>query len=306
MAEESVNLDLTKSTHATFLELNGIVVPMIPIIEFSPGTIIDTQWQDQEDPLPDELAAIAQQRVAQMQAEGKRVVNGEALSLHSFDRTPGGPVLTFRPTHYFSSVSTHGSLETKLPSGMTVREKYGGLDEMLDPDKYAHSPYAKLVGTSTVIVTTDNKVILQRRSGNVAVAANQMHVSLAEGMHKNDRDAAGKINPVHTALRGIRQELSDLSAEATPVEIQEKDIQVLALGISEQYLQPEFALMAHLPMTSEDILTRAKNARGKWERVELIAEDFTEENITQLLQKDQWSPHASFALVTALKTAEQK
>lgn len=260
-----------------------------------------SNFEEGKKEIPEELIPIRDEIISRESATGRRIVNGEALSLERFLLTPDGVEFKFKETDYYSFVGTHLALDEELTDGQTVRERFGGLEEMIDVEGYNKSPYAKTVGASTVLITEDNKIILQERSSRVAVAPGELHVSIAEGMHRNDTDETGRIDPVRTALRGIRQELSNLAPGAKPLQFDQSNIELLALGISEKYLQPEFVLKARIPYSSEQILEAAKNARGAWERRRIFAEDFTPENVERLIREEKWSPNGAMALALALK-----
>lgn len=71
------------------------------------------------------------------------------------------------------------------------------------------------------------------------------------------------------------------------------------LGISSDYLQPDFAARVRVDMTASEMLEMAERARGKWERDELVAIPFKREPILEAVSKGMWSPHALYALAVA-------
>jgi len=162
-----------------------------------------------------------------------------------------------------------------------------------------------MVGTSTVVVTEDNKAILQLRSSQLSVAAGQMHVSLAGGMSKTDLNSAGRIDPVTRVVWEWRQEMTDPSKEAAPMLMDPAWVKVLALGISWEFLNPEWAAFAKVPYTSEAISEQSQKARGKWERAKVLFVDFNRDSLARVLNDNpDWSPHATFALAMAMSQIE--
>ena len=298
---------MTKEHGARHTEFEGIKIPMVPLIDFTQGTrTYSGEYLDEEVVLPSELKPIRDQTIQEIISLGSRVTNAEALALDEFAEEPNIINFRYRPLRYFTYVGTNLSLDKKLFSGKTLRETYGDLGSMLTPEGYLASRYSKFVGTSTVIVTSDNKTILQRRSSKTAVVTGLMHVGLAEGMHRNDKNEQEEIDPVNTVLRGFWQELSDPGKRLPSLDINPSHIKTLALGISQQYLQADFAMLAQIPYEAADILERAKYARGKWERSNVFVADFKRANITRLLKQYQWSPHGPFALAMAFKEKENR
>lgn len=214
---------------------------------------------------------------------------------------------TFQPVQYFDTWGVHTHLDVDMGDGRTPRQTYGDLEDMMAVGRFNSSPYPKQVGCSLVVVGKDNRTILQRRSNRVAIVANMMHVAIAEGMKEADRDDQGQLTPVRTSQRAVYQELTDPAApEEERVTIPDDQVQLLAIGISRQFLQPEFAAMwRSKDFTSEEIARMGKNPRGKWERVELITTDFTEEGIGQWLRAARFSPHTSYALAMALEAEKE-
>lgn len=289
-----------------YLEFEGIEIPMATLVDFAQRQNYSSEYIDEEVTLASELKSVRDLTIQEIRDYGSRVTNGEALALDGFEIERGTINFKYRPLRYFTYVGTNLSLDKKLPSGRTVRETYSDIDTMLTPEGYAASRYSKFVGTSTVIITSDQKTILHRRSEKPAVVTGLMHVGLAEGMHRNDKNEKGEIDPVATVLRGFWQELSDPSYRIPKINIDPSHIRIVALGISQQFLQADFAMLAKIHYKASDILESARYARGKWERSNLIVEDFSRANIARLLKQYRWSPHGSFALAMAYNEMDKR
>lgn len=285
-------------------KLFGRDVPMIPLVDSTQREVpCRATFSEEELPIPQESDALIPTMVKNFEEQGKQATNGEVLALTAFSMAGASLSCTYRPTHYLKSLATtYPVLDQELSGGETVRGKYGNLYSMLTPDGFSRSPYARLVGTSTVVVTNDEKIIFQRRSNKLAVAAGQMHVSLAEGMKKVDVNREGIIDPRMTVVRAWKQEIQDPGKDAPLLPMKSEWVQILALGLSAQYLQPDFAMLARVPYEASAILEQAKQARGKWERVEIITTGCNESSLQTLLEANpDWSPHALFALAMAIE-----
>lgn len=250
--------------------------------------------------VPPELLRLGLAALKYRKSIGQKATNSLNLSLSRIEKTSEGSLFVFQPVTYAASIGSNGSLDTVLPDGQTVEQKYGGLDSMKTISEYNNSVLAKMVGISTLIISADNKVLLTQRSPKVAVEPNSFHITLPEGMSCRDIDDTGHISPVDAVIRGIHEEIAD-PGKTLPLIVDPKMIKLLGLGISTKYRQPEFAALARLPYSANYITKGAEKARDRWERKSIVAYDFSSKVLVPLLTDRQWSPHGFYALYKALK-----
>lgn len=302
------SIPMSRNIH--FPEVDGVKIPMATLVKFTAGQAFSSSYDDANTvQLSSELASF-RDRMVQAHREVNpqaQLTNQLAVALTEIALDERSIEATFQPVQYFDTWGVHTHLDVNMGDGRTPRQTYGDLEDMMAVGRFNSSPYPKQVGCSLVVVGKDNRTILQRRSNRVAIVANMMHVAIAEGMKETDRDDQGKLTPVRTAKRAVYQELTDPAApEHKRVTILDEAVQILAIGISRQFLQPEFAaLWKSEDLTAQEIADMGRNSRGKWERVELVIADFTEQEIGRLLRVSQFSPHASYALAMALATEKE-
>lgn len=269
-------------------------------VELADCKNFESIFEDNERVVPQELLKLGLESLKYRRSLGQKAVNLMNLSLSQIRVNGSKTSLFFQPVSYASTIGTHGNLDTKLSDGLTVREKYGGIESMLSINGFNKSLFSKMVGVSVIVVSADNKVLLTQRSPKVAVEPNSFHVTIPEGMSREDIDSKGSISPVAAVLRGVSEELSDPDNKKK-LRAKESDVKILGLGISTKYLQPEFAALVKMPHKASEIIYGAEKARDRWERKKIIAYDFSAEELLPLLIAEKWSPHGLYSLYTALK-----
>lgn len=284
------------------IHLPDVPIPMVQIVDLE-KRIPDVEFISTERSFPAAFETIKNAIIAEKVASGQKVNDGSILSLVKIEADAINTKFTYQPARYFHSIATtYPAIDREIESGITARQKFGDLDQMIIREGYNNSPYSKQIGVSSIVITKDGYAILQKRSGQVGIAAGNWHVSLAEGMQSTDIDQNGKISPIASIRRGLRQELGFYSTELV------QSISVLGLGISKQYLQPDFAALVKLNCDADELFDvqqkyrKTEDAKGRWETERLTPEIFSPENITNLLKdKDRvWSPHASFTLALSI------
>ncbi len=272
--------------------LFGTTIPMLPVgVPFTEERGIGIIWDTSpyEDTLPENVRTLRETVVQERTGRGERVTNGSVVVLRSWKTDEHGITLTFAEGRYFDCLTTHYSLDRKLSSGDSLRERVK-IEDLLTPSGYARSPLSNLVGITACVVTSDGKIPLQERSTKVSVEPNSFHASIAEGLRPTDLSGGGGLT--RALVRSLRQELGSSWNE---------DVTIVGgvLGISEEYLQPDIALVARLPLTAEQVRASAEQARGRWERVQLHFVPADKESVRMFMTNKHFSPHAVFALALA-------
>lgn len=138
-------------------------------------------------------------------------------------------------------------------------------------------PTAAPIGSGTVAVTSDNRMILGVRSrtfiagGGAGRERRRVHF-VAEGILPEDRDDDGHLSPLAGARRGLREELhvgprSDHVARVNSL---------VATGLCFDQLrwQPYFTFVALLDRTWDEVHTAAAVAADAWEVESLVSLPF--------------------------------
>lgn len=221
--------------------------------------------------------------------------------------------LTIGETTYFEFASTALKLDRDFVDDSsrkhTLREVFA-IEPMnvLDVETL---PIPACVGSGTVVVTSDDEVLLGvRRRTFIAGSASSgrgripVHV-VAEGLLPTDIDEFGNFRPVEGAKRALREELqvsprSDRIAHAI-------DLVETGFAFDQQRWQPYFAFLARLDSTGDEVRTGIASATDAWEAEEWIGLPFDIEcaGMRLLLQGhhpkyELASNHAAVALWFAL------
>src|SRR5207253_2309801 len=73
----------------------------------------------------------------------------------------------------------------------TIRQQLGLFGTRLRFDELKNFPYLSFrIGTGTVVITADNKIVVAIRSEKEAIAPSGYHLSVAEGMFESDTEPA--------------------------------------------------------------------------------------------------------------------
>lgn len=291
-------MDIQLLSEKIYEEMNESHEVVKTLYEFEKNSNFTTELKS-EVSIPSSLLKLGEDIAKEKIKNGMRCFNAPNLSLTRIEIPKNKiPHFIFGISDYYATLGTHYALD-KVLNGKTIRKTYGDIDEMSTIIGFNRSSYAKTVGTSTLVLTKDNKALFTQRSNKVAVEPGSVHVTIAEGSQHTDIDSRNRLNPVITFMRGVKEELQTGNNQ---IAIDSGNITILGIGISRKYLQPEFCLLAEVPQTAQEILKRIDtNAEDAWERQRMFAIDFTAESMLALLKKYRFSPHGLMAMQMALK-----
>lgn len=122
--------------------------------------------------------------------------------------------------------------------------------------------FAAGIGVVLWVRTSDNKLVMSVRSGNVAVRKGERDASVVEGLHTTrDRaaDCADRVSVHTTCVEGCREELNIVVAPS--------DVDILAIGCDLDYYQCNFYGLVNAPMTYAEIVD-ARRRSGRAHRLE--------------------------------------
>src|SRR5690625_164247 len=171
---------------------------------------------------------------------------------------------------YFDFAITSAHLRAPLPPALGLEAS--NLDELWQAtpraiEHVANLPAMAKVGVSTVVVTSDNRLVLGLRgktyiagsdSGSDAKAP--VHV-VAEGMVPTDVDRRGRIDPAETAKRGMHEELRIGTDEAYG---RVEELRAVGFFFDQLRWQPCFVYLARIDLTWSELQTVAPMASSYW------------------------------------------
>lgn len=189
--------------------------------------------------------------------------------------------LSVSPSTYFDFACSNSRLDEplKLPQetqSRSLRQRWGVHPRsILDVGML---PTSAPMGSGTVVVTSDQRVILAIRHRTFMAGAHSTQDTrkpvhfVAEGLLPEDRDDDGQFSPSAGALRGLREELhiGRRSEHIAGVD------SLTSTGFSFDQLrwQPYFTFLATLDRTWDEVQTAAPAASDAWEAEALISLPF--------------------------------
>jgi len=266
------------------------------------------QYEDRSIPLSEELRSIKGRILKEKSEEAKekgqvfddnphykllKIQLGREFIEETRDRKQR-VCLTYGPTDFLSCLATNLSLDKHLSRDdqghpVTIRDRCLKVHDLGDPTYLQSSPLANSFGIALATLTQDDKILLQKRSHQVALGPEKLTVATAEIMLRDrDVDKNGKPSPFITAQRCVKAELG--------VEIRPEDAVFLLFGVRLDYGLPQALGILRLRMRSDELPTSYK-AIDKWEGF-----NFPEEFSVGALKKYLFEPRASLISDTAKLT----
>lgn len=225
--------------------------------------------------------------------------NDSCLDLVEFDSWKNGATgrleisMVVAEAHYYDFISTSNELDRKLEDETTLREKYG--IHISDISEVRSLPVIAKLGCGTVVITSDNQIILGVRERTYVagkfkdVVAGDEHPKkqvhfVAEGMIPSDtyNDIALRMEmrntePAKASLRAQNEELG-ISTENT-ANAQIKQLVPTGFFFDHCRMQPCFSFLSFVDRTFSEIKTGWSSAPDKFENERIFEMSFSIENL---------------------------
>ncbi|AMV12327.1 hypothetical protein ABS784_16395 [Geobacillus sp. G4] len=270
------------------------------VMTYSPENI-ETRVNNHAVELPSDLKILRREIEKAEDAKKQRGEsyswNGPLLSLEKYSilRTKVNEdmkvIFSFVPSDYYTFKALNMNLDKQLPSGYTIREKYLAGNTVRQPIP----ALANGVGVAITVITSDNYVILTKRSPESGVRPNELDISVVEAIHpSHDRKAVGQGPDLfNTAVRGAEEELG--------VVIPRENIKFLGFGVDEQYYQWNIIGIAHCKEKAEEIMKqRSRGIPGKWEMEQILFIPFKIRDVLYTIKNEKMWSTAKVALYWSL------
>lgn len=146
------------------------------------------------------------------------------------------------------------------------------------------------MGMSVLVTTSDNKIVLSKRSKKVETHQGAWHVAAA-GMMDLDSAVATRT--------GFPQVFIELNEEAGVLPQEVTDLKTLGLvkNVEHECAGIEMCFSAKVKLTAEQLIERAKTAKDSWEGKHSC---FTREEIGVMLETEKFAPVGAGCLMLAL------
>ncbi|GGO27344.1 hypothetical protein GCM10011576_51950 [Micromonospora parathelypteridis] len=260
---------------------------------------------DEPVELPAELAAWRSEIAAEEQARADSGAphhwNGDCFAVAELveERTSRDEevelFLHLRRTDYYSFLASQ-NLDRRFRDGTTPRTRY------IDPVGHRRAPafMSLSLGTSILVITTDNRVLICQRSPRVGSRPLHWGVSADEGLSARLDSPSGLPPRLHAAARrGLGEELA--------LEDHEYRLALLGITIDTERHQWDSVFVAYAhDLTSEQLERRMKRGT-KDGSLEIASWEFVSFDVRSVLQRlhagqpeRKWTPVAPVALYLAL------
>lgn len=304
--------------HRYYTEMAGLHIGVTLLVgdshtTFGPGEIITACVAGRPATLPEDWDTVAPKLIERAEEaareRGAVFFDGQTYSLLDYRLEAVDPVSEYKVLHlklgkstYYHYVTTNLALDLRVLSEdnrlLTPREKYA----IYDPHRIRDLPLSNQLAVNMNVVTSDDCLVVQRRSDRVGnylnTVASGVNASMTRGDQGSpkDEDDEGRPDPFSTVRREAYEELGLEDKAIT-------DIEFHGLGVELAYFQPLLFGELRTEQTSDELIRRARfEARDKFEYRELQCIPLEAETIGRHLFADesQWVAVTALALVFSL------
>ncbi|WP_328416119.1 hypothetical protein OG470_25415 [Micromonospora sp. NBC_00389] len=298
-----------RTPNASGFEFGGATSPFMIVAgdgtEAIKEELVHLVVSDEPIELPAELAAwrseIAAEEQARKTSGSPHHWNGDCFAVEKLveERTARDEeveiFLHLRRTDYYSFLASQ-HLDRRFRDGTTPRSRY------IDPVGHRRAPVfmSLSLGTSVLVITTDNHVLICQRGPDVGSRPLHWGVSADEGLSARLDSPSGLPPRIHAAARrGLCEELS--------LEDHEYRLALLGFTIDTERHQWDSVFVAYAHDLSSEQLDRRLQRSGKDRGLEIESWEFAPFTVRSVLQRlhggwptRAWTPVAPVALYLAL------
>lgn len=270
--------------------------------EFKPENI-ECRIIHEKKELPSELEAIKNEiaeQEAEKEAQGLEYKwNGPLYGLAKYrhsrtaDKEDMTVLFNFFKTDYYTFMATNMQLDRMLDSGKSIGEKFIPYEQLEKVEPILANGF----GIALVVITSDENIILTKRTSISGARGNEMDIGVVEGVHPLlDRHSVNDGPDLfNTAVRGANEELGII--------INKDQIKFLGYGIDLDFYQWNMIGFAHVPYTANDIQNiRSRGTSGKWENTLLIFKNFSSKTVAEIIANEtMWSTSKTALYWTAVR-----
>ena len=259
------------------LKTGGLYIPYIVIENFGEGIGVEglkILYEDRMFELPGKLDTYMKETVRmkkeQAEREGKAFYDGGLVRLVGVREDGNRVLMELQRTSYHRFACSNRSLDKKL-SGKTIRELYVNENDL----KNLKDGLANPIGVNLGIVTSDNHVILTKRSKKLHQYP-ELYGVPAGFMKPEDRYddkkygvfplKTSETSPFITAIRELWEEVN-ISDSTIP-----ENMKLIEIGRAYDDLHPEIIMHTKTDAKSKDVREHAKFAVDKFEGPPVLAE----------------------------------
>ena len=239
-----------------------------------------------------------QRRIAEAQRDGVVIFDGPSYALCDYRIFVDNPItkstrleLLLGPTSYYNYLATNLS----VPCGDLPDDVLKILPSVEIPDL----PLSNQFAINFSIVTSDNRLVLQRRSSRVANyprrLANGVNGTTQRGVdqHAGDESEAGDPDPIATVRRECHEEIGILPARSSIISY--------GIAVDHRYYQPLLIGEVNIGVTFEEVHSAAMAwAEDKFEYSNFESLPLTPDRISESFVTDSWMPVCALTTLATL------
>jgi hypothetical protein len=281
--KKPTQLDLTKTFSLGKIKTDWLILDGNGEEEYVPDTI-ETHFENKKIVVREAIQKKRdeiEKKQEELHKKGHEFAwNGDLFSLNKFLITRRGVdenlllELWFRETDYYTFLATNAVIESSDNVTQTNWEQ----------------PLANTcnsLGVNLAVITSDEYLILTKRSKTVGTYKDLYHISVNEGLSRTlDRNIQSQAPDIYRcAIRGIAEELG-------VADVNVNDITLLSFGVDTKHAQWGILGLAKIDKTAEEVIGwRNRGAKDKWESDELHLIKFRlNEVIKFIVDHPHWTP----------------
>lgn len=267
----------------------SLVIHGVSTDPYGHGQII-CQLNDRTLQLPPEVGKIRSRVEREQAAVAKKhglpqFFNGPmvAFSDYSFSSLAGSEdpllFLKFKPTDYYTYLSTAMSLDTTVSVGgfqTTLRDRYLRGSDLARPVTI----FATSFCVDLSLVTSDGFLAIAKRSSHTLNYKGYYAVPIMETVHPGkDKTPDGELDVFATALRGVAEEVG--------LEVKLDEVQFFSLHVDPRlYIYGLTGAVVSEKFSRNDLMSRrSMGVKDKWESPELLFIDFSPHKVAEALRE---------------------
>lgn len=218
--------------------------------------------------------------------EVSKFTNNPSFRLNSFEKTKKGPsklILNLSPITFFEYYSVYKLLHLPFlidsSSTQTVMEKYGSeAMQLAKSEDKKKKPLPNIINLQCILVTNDNKIVLNRRSETVGFLPSHWSASFEETMEKNDHSL------IEAVTRGVYEEFGDIVRDSI------HDARILSINFEYHSMAIAPLCLVRIDKSFEEIKKLREFAKDRWEASAIDYLDLNLNALDALVSNRLWHP----------------
>lgn len=219
---------------------------------------ISFSFEKSSKSIPEEMNDFIEENWAESKMENANLRNEPRCGVRKITFSQK-PHVTFGETNYKKFIGTNKSISNDRFARFFTETERKILRTKNGFELLPESLLSNDLATATTVITSDNYILLVKRSKEVFVLKDVIHTSIAEGMNleKDWNDGLDAPDVFKTIVRGAKEELN---YDAKPSEIE-----LTSFGVYRPFMQPFVTAKIEVPFTHDVLLSKMDNQKDSFE-----------------------------------------